>query len=268
MGISSNIDPVNYIYCLLRNVKISIIIEKIIWEGDFLDAVKINNLSFAYRRQVPIFENLNLTIKKGQFVGIVGPNGAGKSTLLKLILGLLTPRTGKITVLDEKIGYVSQRATAFNSGFPATVKEVLSAPLRSKNTLFQPLTQAETQEINKALEFVGLTPYKNELIGNLSGGQQQRTFIARALVTKPSILFLDEPFVGIDQDSQETISNLLHQLNKKNGTTIIIVTHDLRWVEQEVDTMVCIEAGTIHCHHQRNSLDDGQHILYHSHQGV
>ena len=145
---------------MLRNVKISIIIEKIIWEGDFLDAVKINNLSFAYRRQVPIFENLNLTIKKGQFVGIVGPNGAGKSTLLKLILGLLTPRTGKITVLDEKIGYVSQRATAFNSGFPATVKEVLSAPLRSKNTLFQPLTQAETQEINKALEFVGLTPYK------------------------------------------------------------------------------------------------------------
>ena len=84
MGISSNIDPVNYIYCLLRNVKIPIIKKKVTREGDFLDAIKINDLSFAYRRQVPIFENLNLT---REVVGIVGPNGAGKSTL-KLILGL------------------------------------------------------------------------------------------------------------------------------------------------------------------------------------
>lgn len=242
--------------------------EKLIREGDFLDAIRINNLSFAYQRQTPIFENLNLTIKKGQFVGIVGPNGAGKSTLLKLILGLLAPRTGKISIIDEKIGYVSQKATSFNSGFPATVEEVISAPLKSKNTLFQPLTQVEIQKINESIEFVGLTSCKKDLIGNLSGGQQQRAFIARALVTKPSILFLDEPFVGIDQDSQKTISGLLHQLNKKDGTTIITITHDLRWVEQEVDMMVCIEAGTIHCHLQKNHLDNGQHILYHSHQGV
>lgn len=268
MVISSNIDYIISIYCLLRNVKIPIIIKKIIWEGDFLDAIRINNLSFAYHRQVPIFENLNFTIKKGQFVGIVGPNGAGKSTLLKLILGLLIPKTGKISIIDEKISYVSQKATSFNSGFPATVKEVISAPLKSKKTLFQPLTSSENQKIDEALEFVGLSFCKNELIGNLSGGQQQRTFIARALVTKPSILFLDEPFVGIDQDSQDTISDLLHNLNKKDGTTIITITHDLRWVEQEVDMMVCIEAGSIHCHLQRNHLDDGRHILYHSHQEV
>lgn len=234
----------------------------------FLDAIKIDNLSFAYHKQNPIFENLNLSIKKGQLVGIVGPNGAGKSTLLKLVLGLLTPKSGNITIINEKIGYVSQRATSFNSGFPATVKEVISAPLKSKNAFFKKLTLTEESQIDKAMEFVGLTPLKNQLIGNLSGGQQQRTFIARALVSKPSILFLDEPFVGIDQVSQKTISSLLHSLNKKNGTTIIIVTHDLRWVEQEVDLMICIEAGTVHCHLQQNHLDNIQHILYHRHQGV
>lgn len=234
----------------------------------FLDALKINNLSFAYHRQSPILENLNLTIKKGQFIGLVGPNGAGKSTLLKLILGLLTPRTGKISLVNEKIGYVSQKAASFNSGFPATVQEVISAPLKIKKTLFQSLTQTEIKQIHESLEYVGLTSYRNELIGNLSGGQQQRAFIARALITKPSILFLDEPFVGIDQDSQKTISNLLHQLNQEDGTTIITITHDLRWVEQEVDMMVCIEAGTIHCHLQKSHLDQKQHILYHNHQGV
>jgi len=123
-------------------------------------------------------------------------------------------------------------------------------------------------KITEVLAMVDPEHYKNFLIGNLSGGQQQRVFLARALITNPQILFLDEPFVGIDHTSQKSISTILAKINNK-GTTLVMVTHDLRWVQNEVDLLVCVEKGTVHFHRQtgyvNKKLDNHNHLIYHQH---
>ncbi|MDK2822933.1 MAG: zinc transport system ATP-binding protein [Clostridia bacterium] len=232
-------------------------------------AIYINNISFAYPSQKPIINNVTLNIQKKQFVGIFGPNGAGKSTLIKLILGLLKPSRGKILINGQalenfqdwsKIGYISQKAASFNSSFPATVEEVIAAPLLSKSFLPK-ITGNIQKKIERALSLVDLLSYKKSLIGNLSGGQQQRVFLARTLITEPEILILDEPFVGIDQTSIKLIFNTLKELNDR-GTTIIMITHDLRWLKEEIDLLVCVEKGSIHLHCPVNFKN---HVMYHNH---
>ena len=166
---------------------------------------------------------------------IVGTNGTGKSTLLKLILNQLSPLEGEIKLLgtnSEKykdfasIAYVSQKATNINRDFPATVEEVVSLGLYSKKGLFKRNTKEDKKLIDSALERVGMLDYKHRQIGYLSGGQQQRVFIAKALISNPRIIFLDEPTTGIDIRAVDSICCLLGDLNKNSGITIVMVTHD------------------------------------------
>jgi len=198
--------------------------------------LEVKNLEFAYEKKL-IFSNISFCLERGDFMGILGSNGTGKSTLLKLFIKILTPLKGEIKLLGEsleqlknwpKIGYLSQKATCFNSSFPANVEEVVGAHLFSQIGLFRKSKQHHREKIDWALEMVGLQDYRYSLIGNLSGGQQQRVFLARSIVNQPEILFLDEPTLGIDAQSQDSIYRLLHSLNEKFGTTIVIVTHDLK----------------------------------------
>src|SRR3954451_24428650 len=147
--------------------------------------IKISGLSYRYEKEY-VLEDINLSIQKGSFLGIVGPNGSGKSTLLKLILGLLKTQTGEIKLFGqpigvfngwEKIGYVSQKANSFNTGFPATVQEVVSSGLTRKIGLFRFFNKEHSQKVMNALEAVGMVKFSNRNIGELSGGQQQRVFI-------------------------------------------------------------------------------------------
>ena len=171
-----------------------------------MSILKVKNLDFNYSDK-QIIKNLSFSVEKGDFLCIVGTNGTGKSTLIKLILNLLKPDSGEILLYGkdsknfkqfDKIAYVSQKATNFNAAFPATVEEVVSAGLYSKNGLFKFKKSTDKQQIKKALDTVGMYDFSKKLIGNLSGGQQQRVFIAKALVSSPEIIFLDEPTVGID----------------------------------------------------------------------
>lgn len=183
--------------------------------------ININNLTFSYTNKPPyLIENVNLNIPKGVYLSIVGENGSAKTTLLKLMLGLLKPTSGSITIDAKGIAYVPQKLESFNSQFPISVYEILkthgnSIGVKNKN------------EIKKALEEVNMLDFTNKLIGSLSGGQQQRVFIARALMGNPELIILDEPSTGVDFKNQLSIYGLLHKLNKENGKTIISVEHNI-----------------------------------------
>ena len=200
-----------------------------------MEILKVNDVSFSYKNSdTPILRNVSFNLEQGDFLGIIGTNGAGKSTLIKLILGMLPLQSGSITLFGkdikngfdrDKIGYISQKASSFNTAFPATVREVVMANLYSKMGLFKKYTKEDFALCDYVLEQVGMADYANKLIGSLSGGQQQRVFIARALISEPKLLFMDEPVVGIDAPSAEAIMSLVCDLNKR-GISIVMTNHD------------------------------------------
>lgn len=196
-----------------------------------------------------VLEDINLTIPSGAFLAIVGPNGSGKSTLLKLILGLLKVQAGEIKLYGQDInrfkdwqliGFVSQKANSFNTGFPATVYEVVATGLTKKIGLFKRMNKEDDVKVKEAIESVGLSGLLNRNIGDLSGGQQQRVFIARALVSDPKLLILDEPTVGIDARNVQYFYEMLTNLNKKNGITLLLVTHDIGSISEKVTHVACL----------------------------
>ncbi|MEI2355949.1 metal ABC transporter ATP-binding protein [Mesobacillus zeae] len=210
--------------------------------------IEIKGLSYRYDKE-NVLENVNLEIERGTFLAVVGPNGSGKSTLLKLILGLLKPQKGEIRMFGkdisqfrerQKIGFVSQKANSFNSGFPATVFEVVSSGLTKKMGLFRFMKRADREKVDLSISAVGMEKFADRNIGELSGGQQQRVFIARALVSEPELLVLDEPTVGVDAKSVQSFYELLGKLNKDKGLTLLMVTHDIGAVSDKVTTVACL----------------------------
>lgn len=191
--------------------------------------LEVKNLSFSYENQ-KVLENINFIYKSSDFLSIIGPNGGGKSTLLKLILNILTPKSGEILLdgvsakkLKNKFGYVPQD-TNINMDFPINVYDaVLMGRVGQKAFGFY--TKEDKQKAHECIELVGMSEFKKRKIGELSGGQRQRVFIARALVCDADILVLDEPTASIDMDGQVKIYDLLKELNKQKG--IIVVSHDV-----------------------------------------
>ncbi|WP_374718604.1 metal ABC transporter ATP-binding protein [Parageobacillus toebii] len=210
--------------------------------------LKIEHVSFRYERE-NVLEDINLTVPKGAFLGIVGPNGSGKSTLLKCVLGLLKPQQGNIYLFGtpiesfkdwHRIGFVSQKANSFNTGFPATVYEVVASGLTAKRGMFRFFTKKDRQAVLEAIEAVGMSDFSHQNIGELSGGQQQRVFIARAIVSKPELLILDEPTVGVDIHHVQSFYNMLDELNRRFGITLVLVTHDIGTITKKVTHVLCL----------------------------
>lgn len=209
-------------------------------------AIELNHVTFSYDQQ-PVLRDVSLQIEEGEFVAVLGSNGKGKSTLVKIMLGLLAPQAGSVHVLDhdarqsfphERVAYVPQKATAFNNAFPATVREVVQSGFYHERKRLCPLTEAQRVQMRQTIDTVGLSGLEKRLIGHLSGGQQQRVFLARALVSKAALFFLDEPTSGIDAPSAASFCCLLADQNKTRGVTIVMITHDLDLICAHADKII------------------------------
>ena len=224
--------------------------------------VEVKNVSFAYYTQ-QVLRDVSLTVTKGEYLGIIGPNGGGKTTLLKIILGLLKPTSGSVTLFGEdsrvvckrcRIGYIAQKAIRVAQTFPATVSEVVTMGRYARLGFFRNPGSHDRQHIHKAIEAVDIEKYRNVRIGDLSTGLQQRVFIARALAAEPDILFLDEPTVGVDLETQEEFYTLLKKLNRDLQITLVMVSHDIDVIANEVTTVACINQKLIYCGKPREFL--------------
>lgn len=215
--------------------------------------ISVENLTFGYEKQL-VLNDVSFSIAEGDFVAIIGSNGTGKSTLIKLLLGELFPVFGNISILGKgnsnshnllNIGYVPQVSLDSNSGFPATVKEIVLLNLFSAIGFMRFPKKKHKEQVLKTLEMVEMEQCANCQIGNLSGGQQQRVWIAKALVSNPKIIILDEPTTGIDTHSTEILLRLLTRLNKEQKITILMITHDINKISQHINRTLRLSEGSI-----------------------
>lgn len=212
-------------------------------------AAIVHDLTVAYDVK-PVLWDVDLSIPKGKLVAIVGPNGAGKTTLIKAMLGLIKPVSGNtlFPTLGEgnyknKIAYVPQSGSV-DWDFPATVLDVVIMGRYGHLGWFKRPGREEKKMALATLEKVGMQHYANRQISQLSGGQQQRVFLARALIQQAEIYFMDEPFKGVDAQTEKAIVSLLKEL-KLQGKTVIVVHHDLQTVSDYFDWVTLINLRVI-----------------------
>jgi zinc transport system ATP-binding protein len=210
------------------------------------------NLSYAYDGD-PVLADVSLEVGPGEFVALVGPNGSGKSTLLRLLLGLLAPLGGRVELFGARpdrfedrwrLGYVPQRRVGADT-LPATVEEVVAAGCLARRGWARRLAASDRDEVEHALESVALLDRRRDRFAELSGGQQQRVLIAKALVSRPELLVLDEPVAGVDLDAQKRFRDSLVHLVDEHEGAVLLVSHELGAVADDLDRVVVLQRGRI-----------------------
>lgn len=216
--------------------------------------LELKSISAGYDDKA-VIKDVDLKIFKNDFLGIIGPNGGGKTTLLKVILGLLKPMSGELifSQRNRKIGYLPQYHNN-DKQFPISVYDVVASGLYTKNNFWNKLDSKDKNAISEVLEKVGMIEHKNKAIGDLSGGQIQRVFLARAVVSNPNLLILDEPNTYVDTAYTHKIYNLLNDFN--NSMAIIMVSHDIGTISSYVKNIGCLNE-TLHYH---SGSDIEEHI--------
>jgi len=246
--------------------------------------LSVKNLYCSYG-PVEVLSDVGFDIEKGDYIGLAGPNGAGKTTLVKTVLGLSEKFKGNIKLFGQelksfngwgRIGYLSQRVTSFNPLFPAAVKEVVGLGLLSQKKFPRRFTQTDGAKIRQSLSLMGISDLEDKPVSDLSGGQQQRVFLARALVSNPELLILDEPGTALDPQSREDFFEFIKQLNKDKGITIILITHDTAQIGQYANKLLYLDKKVVfygsfsdfcrstEMHHYFGHFS--QHLICHQHQ--
>ena len=191
----------------------------------------------------PVLVDATISISAGDFSGIVGPSGSGKTTLLRALLGSITPASGSVTRRPGvTLGYVPQVETV-NWDFPVTVSQVVLMA-RTRGRRLPWASRSERREIDGVLDRLGIAGLGGRHIRELSGGQQQRVFIARALLSNPDVLLLDEPTSGVDVRTRHEVLHLLGDLNA-DGLAIVLTTHDLNGIASHLPHLVCLNTEVI-----------------------
>src|SRR5690625_1768522 len=213
------------------------------------ETITVKNLHVSYSGK-EVIHDINFSLESGKLIGIIGPNGAGKSTLMKAMIGLIPKDKGTVLFneksvksVQKRIAYVPQR-NIIDWDFPINVRDTVLLGTYPKLGLFHRPKKAEKEWALYCLEQVGMQDFYKNQIGELSGGQQQRIFLARALAQEADYFFLDEPFVGIDVSSEETIINILKKL-RDQGKTVLVVHHDLSKVEDYFNDLILINKELI-----------------------
>ena len=215
-----------------------------------MNVIEVSNLD-VYYGQVQALDKINLIVRERDFLAIMGPNGGGKSTLLKAILGLVPVESGQVKIFGSTgrrsrhmIGYVPQFSSV-DRNFPISVLEVvLLGALKPGLSLFHRFSKEEYERAEGLLAKVGLGEMKGRNISALSGGEFQKLLIARALMTEPKLLLLDEPTASVDVGSSQDIYNLLGELNKE--ITIVMVTHNVMAISSNVKELACLNLGLVY----------------------
>lgn len=193
-------------------------------------ALNISGLTISYGNK-NVLDDINISVEEGTYLSVVGPNGSGKTTLMKIIAGLTKPTSGSVTIFDNSIKQIPPNWIAYvpqiksiDRSFPALPVELVASGIHHKW-----IGKLNSETVTKAmqiLEKVGADGFAYRRLDKLSGGELQRIYLARALVRNPKILLLDEPATGIDMVCEFSINGILNEFNRKNNTTIIMVTHD------------------------------------------
>ena len=225
-------------------------------------ALEFDGVGFTYGR-APILNQVSLCVYEGEFVAVIGANGSGKTTLMKLGLGLLRATAGHVRLFGRdardfaewgKVGYVPQRATAM-SPLPVSVEEVVRTGLAGRSRLFARRKPEERQRLEHVVDLLGLSGDRRSRMSELSGGQQQRALIARALVTAPRLLVMDEPTAGVDADARGVLRESLEHLVNVEGMAVVYVSHDPEGFAGLAHRVVEVDGGTVRAAaHVRNRL--------------
>nr|BAL59108.1 zinc transport system ATP-binding protein [Candidatus Acetothermum autotrophicum] len=217
--------------------------------------IEIEHLWFSYGTE-PVLEDISLIVKRGDIVGLIGPNGSGKTTLLKVILGLLQPQRGQIRIFGRelahfrdrsRIGYVRQRSWDFERNFPASVEEIVRMGRVPRLSRWRIWSRADSDAVTRALRAVHMEELRHRPISELSGGQQQRVFLARVLSQEPELLLLDEPTAAVDPQIEAEFYELLGRLNREQGLTIVLVSHDIEAIVTQVTKIACLNRKLLFC---------------------
>lgn len=217
--------------------------------------IELSNLDFAYGQQL-VLKHITLSVMRGITVGVIGPNGGGKTTLIKLLLGLLKPTRGTITVAGMPTAAAVRRGDIFGylpqnpqtpPGFPINVGQFVRLGLAGKIGILGKESADDLRHVDWLLGKVGIRELADAAIGSLSGGELQRAYIARALAARPHILLLDEPTTGIDRIGQDRFIEFLGDLKQSLSLSVILVSHDLRTVAAVCDRLACLNV-TLHYH--------------------
>jgi len=205
--------------------------------------IEIRRVWFSFNG-LPVLENVNLTVKSGDFLAVIGPNGGGKTTLIKVMLGLFKPDRGEVLVFGgppesalQRIGYVPQDI-GMKQSFPVSVEDVVLMGRLRGGGGWRPFGRADRKAVQAVMEEMRVREFRRRQIGELSGGQKQRVFVARALVSDPEALILDEPTASVDTQGQTEFYQLLKGLNQK--VTIVVVSHDLMVLSSHVKSVACV----------------------------
>lgn len=246
--------------------------------------IEVINLTVNYD-EIEAIKSVSFSVKKEDFVGLVGPNGGGKTTLAKAILGLIPKRKGKIFLFGKeqknfnqfsKIGYLPQKQSNINQLFPATVEEIVFLGLLSQKKRPKIFSKQDKEKIDETLSFLKIFNLKNKILFALSGGQQQKVFLARALVSDPQLLILDEPSTALDPASREDFFKLVKKLNQEKKTTVILITHDIGYIGSYANKLLYIDRRLVFFGRISDFCQDGdiascfekndRHIIWHQHK--
>lgn len=225
--------------------------------------VEIQSVFAGYDDEV-ILQDVSLDIFDDDFIGVIGPNGGGKTTLLHVILGLIKPYKGAVRFYDDlklnrnnKIGYLPQ-LNKIDKKFPITVEDVVLSGLIYGTGMMTRHSKMDKIKAERTLDRIGITALKKYPIGELSGGQMQKVLLARAIVSSPRLLILDEPNTFVDNQFEGELYEILNELNREMA--IIIVTHDVGTISSYVKTIACVNRK-LH-YHQSNIITEEQLALY------